>query len=205
MSEPKTVATATNEVVPGLWYWSIDDERIGGFIASAHAIREGDSVVLVDPLPLEEEAFRALGRISAICLTCGSHQRSAWRLRRQLGVQVYAPALVREVDEEPDIRYEEGDLLPGGLEAIFTPGAGTTQHAFMREEPPTVLFTADLFVHPSGEPLGFVPDEYLYDPTEARNSARKLLDLDFDVLCTGHGAPIVGGPKEAIRGLLLEE
>jgi glyoxylase-like metal-dependent hydrolase (beta-lactamase superfamily II) len=205
MSEPKTVAPSTEEVVPGLWYWWIHDERIDGFIASAYAVQDGDSVVLVDPLPLQDEAFRALGRVSAICLTCGSHQRSAWRLRRQLGVQVYAPGLVREVEEEPDIRYEEGDLLPGGLEAIFTPGAGTTQHAFLRSEPPAVLFTADLFVHPSGEAFGFVPDEYLYDPAEARKSARQLLDLDFDILCTGHGAPLLDDPKESIRGLLPGE
>ena len=66
MSEPKTVASTTEEVVPGLWYWWIHDERIGGYIASAHAVQAGDSVVLIDPLPLEEEAFRALGRISAI-------------------------------------------------------------------------------------------------------------------------------------------
>jgi glyoxylase-like metal-dependent hydrolase (beta-lactamase superfamily II) len=204
MSEPKAVATATEEIVAGLWHWSIEDERIGGYIGSAHALRDGDSVVLIDPEPLEDTALRGLGRVSAICLTCGSHQRSAWRLRRQLGVQVYAPALVREVDEEPDIRYEEGDVLPGGLQTFFTPGAGTTQHAFLRSGDPSVLFTADLFVHPPGEALAFVPDEYLHDPAEARRSARRLLDLEFDILCTGHGAPVTDDPKAAISSLLGE-
>jgi glyoxylase-like metal-dependent hydrolase (beta-lactamase superfamily II) len=204
MSEPKAVATETEEIAPGLWYWSIEDERIGGYVGSAHALRSGDSVVLIDPEPLEEDALRALGRVSAICLTSGSHQRSAWRLRRQLGVEVYAPSPVREVDEEPDIRYEEGDVLPGGLQTIFTPGAGTTQHAFLHEGDPAVLFTSDLFVHPPGEPLGFVPEEYLHDPAEARRSARKLLELEFSLLCTGHGRPVTDDPKAAIRALLGE-
>ena len=184
MSEPKAVAAKIVEVVPGVWHWSLEDERIGGFIGSAHAVRAD-----------------GLGDVSAICLTCGSHQRSAWRLRRELGVGVHAPELVREVDEEPDVRYEDGDVLPGALEAFFTPGAGTTQHALLDRER-CVLFTADLFVRPPGEELGFVPDEYLHDPAEARRSARRLLELDFDVLCTGHGVPLVDDPKGAIRALL---
>jgi glyoxylase-like metal-dependent hydrolase (beta-lactamase superfamily II) len=155
--------------------------------------------VLIDPLPLVEAEFARLGAVDAIVLTCGSHQRSAWRLRRELGVQVYAPALVREVEEEPDVRYEEGDELPAGLRAYFTPGAGTTQHSLLHGR---VLFTADLFVNPPGAGLDFVPDEYLADPAQARESARRLLELDFDLLCTGHGKPVAGDPKSAIGGLL---
>jgi hypothetical protein len=202
MSEPQAVAAGVEKVVPGVWCWSLEDERIGGYIGSAHAFRSGQGVVLVDPLPLEETAFRSLGSPIAICLTCGSHQRSAWRLRRELGIQVHAPSSVREVEEEPDVRYDEGDALPGGLQAFFTPGAGTTQHALLLTGETAVLFTADLFVHPLGEPLGFVPDEYLHDPAEARRSAGRLLDVDFDVLCTGHGLPITDDPKSAIRALL---
>jgi glyoxylase-like metal-dependent hydrolase (beta-lactamase superfamily II) len=201
MSEPQAVAARVVEVVPGVWHWSLEDERIGGFIGAAHAVRAGGGLVLIDPLPLEEAAFRRLGDVSAICLTCGSHQRSAWRLRRKLGVDVHAPALVREVDEEPDVRYEEGDTLPGDLEAFFTPGPGTTQHALL-ERGRGVLFTADLFVRPEGAELGFVPDEFLHDPAEARRSARRLLDLEFQVLCTGHGVPLADDPKGAIRALL---
>ena len=157
----------------------------------------------IDPLPLRAAALERLGRVSAICLTCGSHQRSAWRLRRELGIEVHAPALVREVDEEPDVRYQHGDVLPGGLQAIFTPGAGTTQHALLLDGATAVLFTADLFVHPAaGGAFDFVPDEFLYDPPGTRESARRLLDVPFDVLCLGHGRPITADPKAAIRALL---
>ena len=195
MAEPSAIAGAVEEVVPGVLHWRLRDERIGGHWSAAHAV-DG---VLIDPLPLAEEVFRSLGEITAIVLTTSSHQRSAWRLRRELGVPVQMPVGTREQDEEPDGRYAEGDVLPGGLEAIFTPGAGTTQHSLLRGD---VLFTPDLFVRSREGPLEWVPFEYMHDPDEAKRSAEKLLELDFDVLCSGHGAPLAGGAKDALRTLI---
>jgi glyoxylase-like metal-dependent hydrolase (beta-lactamase superfamily II) len=199
VSEPQAIARSVEEVVPGVWHWHVSDERIGGFISAAHAVRSDDRVVLIDPLPLAAEAMSGLGVVSAICLTTSSHQRSAWRLRRELGVPLWAPAASKEVEEEPDKRYSEGDAMPAGLRAIFTPGAGTTQHSFLREG---VLFTPDIFVRPPGEALALIPSEYAHDPEQARRTAEALLDLDFAVLCTGHGTPVTDDPKTAIREAL---
>jgi hypothetical protein len=110
VSEPKTVATSIEEVVPGVWRWSIHDERID-FLGAAYAVKTEDGVVLIDPLPLEQAALDELGDVGAIVLTCGSHQRCAWRYRRELGADVYAPALSKEINEEPDVRYGDGDTL----------------------------------------------------------------------------------------------
>jgi glyoxylase-like metal-dependent hydrolase (beta-lactamase superfamily II) len=206
MSEPNAIAASVDEVVPGIWHWALEDDRIGGFISSAHAILGDDgSTVLVDPLPLESSLLTGLAPVAAICLTAGTHERSAWRYRRELGVPVYAPAAVRLVAEEPDVRYSEGDQLPAGLQPYFAPGPGTTQHALLLPRSPGILFTSDLFVNQPGERLGFVPDEYVHDPEESRKTARRLLDLDFDVLCVGHGAPILEGAKDAIRALLAQD
>jgi glyoxylase-like metal-dependent hydrolase (beta-lactamase superfamily II) len=202
VSEPKDVAESVEEVVPGVWTWHVSDDRIGGFVSSAHAVRGDDGVVLVDPLPLAEAALAGLGDVSAICLTTSSHQRAAWRLRRELGARVWAPAASREVEEEPDERYSEGDVLPAGLQPIFTPGAGTTQHSLLLDLKGGVLFTPDLFVRPPGEPLALIPAEYAHDHEQARQTAERLLDLDFAVLCTGHGAPVVDDPKSALRAAL---
>jgi glyoxylase-like metal-dependent hydrolase (beta-lactamase superfamily II) len=202
VSEPKAVAQTIEEVVPGVWSWTLRDERIGGFLGAAHAVRAQAGTVLIDPLPLEDEAFGRLLPVVAIVLTAGTHQRSAWRLRRELAVAVHAPALVRLVDEEPDVRYSEGDTLPGGLQPYFAPGPGTTQHALLLSGEPSVLFTSDLFVHEPGRALEFVPDEYVHDPAETRETARRVLDLDFEVLCMGHGTPLLENPKAAIRALL---
>src|SRR5581483_3788779 len=181
MSEPTATAQVAEEFLPGLWHWRLADERIGGFVSASHAFRSDEGTVLVDPLPLAAEAFALLGPVAAICLTASVHQRSAWRLRRELGVPVWAPALSREIDEEPDERYAEGDPLPGSGGVLFTP---------------------DLFVHEPGGPLGFVPSEYMHDPAQARASAERLLELDFSVLCTGHGVPVTEDPQGAIRSAL---
>jgi len=204
VSEPRAVAGSVQEVVPGLWHWHLRDERIGGFISAAHAVRTRDGLVLVDPLPLVEDAFASLGPVAAIVLTTSVHQRSTWRLRRQLDLRVWAPAASKRFDEEPDERYVEGDELPGGLDAIFTPGAGTTQHSLLLAENDGVLVTPDLFARADGEDLALVPGEYMHDPAEARRTAERLLDLEFAVLCTGHGLPVTDDPKSAIRNALAE-
>jgi glyoxylase-like metal-dependent hydrolase (beta-lactamase superfamily II) len=201
MSEPRTAAERIDEVVPGVWTWSVHDDRID-FVSTAHAVAGDDGAVLIDPLPLSTDALARLGDVSAICLTAGTHQRSAWRLRRELGAPVYAPALSRQIEEEPDARYGDGDELPGALRAVFTPGAGTTQHTFFLEREDGVAFVPDLFTHLPERGLRMVWEEYMHDPAEARRSIRKLLELPFSVLCLDHGQPLKDDPKGAIRALL---
>lgn len=201
MSEPKAVAQELVEVVPGIFHWAIEDERIGGHISAAHAVVGADGAILIDPLPLAEEAMARLGPVSAILVTAGSHQRSSWRLRRELGVPVWMPALAREIDEEPDERYGHDELLPGDLLALFTPGAGTTQHTLLLDD--RVAFVPDLLVRPPGGELALVPAEYMYDPDQARQSLERLVDEHvFDVLCLSHGAPVTEDPGAAIRTAL---
>jgi hypothetical protein len=205
VSEPKETAAAVDEVVPGVWHWHVSDDRIGGYLSAAHAVAADGGAVLIDPLPLAAEPLARLGEVTAILLSSGSHQRSAWRLRDELGAKLYAPALSQTLEEEPDERYGDGDVLPGGLRAVYTPGAGTTQHTFLLEGEPGVAFVPDLLAHLPGEPLMLVPAEFMHDPAEARRSIEKLLDLPFSVLCLSHGTPILADPKGAIRAALGAE
>jgi glyoxylase-like metal-dependent hydrolase (beta-lactamase superfamily II) len=201
MSEPQAFADRIDEVVRGVWTWSIHDERID-FVSTAHAVSSVDGTVLIDPLPLVDEALAELGDIRAICLTAGTHQRSAWRYRRELGVPVHAPALSKLIEEEPDERYGDGDELPGGLRAVFTPGAGTTQHTLLLDREEGIAFVPDLFANVPEQGLAIVGEEEMPDPDEARRSIRKLLDLPFAVVCLDHGPPVTDDPKTAIGALL---
>ena len=201
MSEPQAVADRIEEVVAGVWTWSVHDERID-FVSTAHAVSGADGTVLIDPLPLVDEALAELGDVRAICLTAGTHQRSAWRYRRELGVPVHAPALSKLIEEEPDERYGDRDELPGGLRAVFTPGAGTTQHTFLLDREGGIAFVPDLFANVPAEGLAIVGAEEMPDPDEARRSIEKLLDLPFAVLCLDHGPPVTNDPHAAISALL---
>jgi glyoxylase-like metal-dependent hydrolase (beta-lactamase superfamily II) len=204
VTEPRAVASTAEEVAPGVWHWLVRDERIRAW-SSAHAVSSPDGTVLIDPLPLAPEALAKLGDVTAVCITAGTHQRSAWRYRRDLGARVYAPALSRQVEEEPDVRYGDGDHLPGGLVAIFTPGAGTTQHTFLLDRDGGIAFVADLLTNYPGRGLAFVAERHLHDPEEMRRSVRRLLELPFALLCLAHGAPLRDEPKAAIRELLARD
>jgi glyoxylase-like metal-dependent hydrolase (beta-lactamase superfamily II) len=200
MTEPKETAQSLQEVVPGVFHWHVHDDRID-FISAAHALRTGEGTVLIDPLPLAGSPLGSLRPAIAICLTSGGHQRSSWRLRRELGAPVYAPALSRTLEEEPDVRYRDGDTLPGGLLAVFTPGAGTTQHTLLLEQP-SVAFVSDLLVRPPGGELALIDKQYAHDIEQARRSVERLLELPFSVLCLAHGEPVTERAKDAIRSAL---
>jgi hypothetical protein len=199
VSEPRTIASAVEPVVPGVWRWGIHDDRID-FRSDAYAVAGPDGAVLVDPLPLAEDALAAIGPVAAICLTGAHHQRSAWRYRRLLGAPVHAPEAGRATEEEPDRRYGPGARLPGGLVAVHAPGPTAANYALLLERPggEGVLFIGDLLLRPADDgPLGFVPDEHVDDPALTRATVRSLLDLPVTVLCSAHGAPAVGDARAA--------
>jgi glyoxylase-like metal-dependent hydrolase (beta-lactamase superfamily II) len=201
MSEPKVIAQSVEEIVPGVWRWFVQDDRID-YESDAHAVVDNGRVILIDPLPVEEAALRSLGTVEAICLTAKCHQRSAWRYRKQFGVKVHAPEGVRPMEEEPDVLYREGDRLPGGLQAIRTPGPEYVHFAFLLAREPGVLFCPDLLMHGAGKELEFVPAQFHDDSAETRRSIERLLNLRFSILCFNHGVPITNDPHAALREVL---
>lgn len=196
MSEPKTVAAAITEIVPGLFHYRIDDERIRSQSDAYAVVRDG-RVVLIDPLPLEASLLKPLGRVEAIVLGAPSHQRSSWRFRREHQATIHAPHAAGGLEETPDAAYQEGDRLPGGLKPIHAPGPGEAHFAFHFEAKPGVLLCTDLW-HTTSRGVEFLPDKYLSDPARARATARRLLELDFDIVCFGHGDPITRGARQAL-------
>jgi len=204
MSEPQGIAQHAEEIVPGVWRWAVHDDRID-YESDAHAVVEQGRVVLIDPLPLAEAALRRLGTIEAVCLTAKCHQRSAWRYRKMFGVKVYAPEGVRSLEEEADVFYRAGEQLPGGLQAIHTPGPETVHYAFWLAREPGVLFCPDLLMHSAEKALEFVPTQFHDDPAETRRSVERLLNLRFSVLCFNHGVPMTHDPHAALREVLKTE
>lgn len=200
MAEPNAVAEAADEVAPGVWQWGVANERIGGAESTGHAVAGPEGTVLIDPVRLAPAALEALGGVTATLLTAQCHQRSAWRYRRELGARVWAPEGTRPMEEEPDERYRAGDLLPGGLRAVHTPGPEEVHFSFLLE--PSVLFCSDLLTNYAGGGLDFVPLQYHDDPPQTRRTVETLLDLDFEVLCLDHGSALSDDPKAAIRALL---
>ena len=201
MTEPREIAEQVEEVVPGVYHWRIHNSNIGGAVSSSHAVATGQGCVLIDPVGLAGPALATLPRPEAVVLTARCHQRAAWRYREELGVEVWLPEDASGADEEPDRRYADGDVLPGGLKALRTPGPERPHYSFLRAGQPGVVFCSDL-VSFDGETLRFIPPEFHEDPAATRRSVEGLLGLPFDVLCFAHGVPLADDPKTALRQLL---
>jgi glyoxylase-like metal-dependent hydrolase (beta-lactamase superfamily II) len=203
MTEPDEVAEAGEPVVDGVWHWRIRNHAIGGAFSSSQAVAGADGeMVLIDPVRLAPEAMAALPLPTAICLTAKCHQRAAWRYRLDFAAAVWAPEGTVPMDGEPDHRYADGDMLPGGLRAVHTPGPEPVHYSFLLERGPGVFFCSDLLGNDPMRGLDFVPPEFHDDPAETRRSVERMLDLPFGVLCLDHGPPVVDDPKAAIRALL---
>jgi glyoxylase-like metal-dependent hydrolase (beta-lactamase superfamily II) len=201
MTEPNEIADELDQVTDGVWHWRIHNASIGGHLSSSYAVATHDGCVLIDPVRLADEALANLPPVQAILLNATTHQRAAWRYRRELGAEVWLPEGARAGDEEPDRRFTDGDVLPGQLRAIRTPGPEWPHFSFLLERS-GVLFVSDLFSNAGDRTLHAVPPGLHDDPAETRRSIERLLDLDFEILCLDHGAPVADDPKGAIRELL---
>jgi glyoxylase-like metal-dependent hydrolase (beta-lactamase superfamily II) len=190
------------EISPGLWHWTARHEHIGVEVSSYYLERER---VLLDPMlpPEGMEWLDEHGPPENILLTNRHHDRHSWELRERFGCSVHC---VRNGMHELEGRgpaepFDFGDELPGGAivheidaicpdeTALYIPAHGA-------------LACADGVMH-YGEELGFVPDKYMDDPERTKQGLReayaRLLELDFDRLLVAHGAPWVGGAKDALR------
>jgi hypothetical protein len=195
-------------VVPGIHHWSLSDDRIGGGRSDAYAVVDDDgAVVLIDPLPIDEAALRRLGTVSAIVLTAGNHQRSAWRFRKAFGATVWAPEGAQGLEEEPDFFYVAGNTLPAGLVSFHTPGPTEAMYTlWVQRHPRSVAFISDLLTHEGGGTPEFVPSEYQDAPLRTRHSVQRILDhLPVQTVCFAHGEPIVGIGAAVLRRALEED
>ncbi|MCP3139848.1 MBL fold metallo-hydrolase [Pyxidicoccus xibeiensis] len=208
MSEPQGKAKRLVEVVPGVHHWTLSDDRIGGTRSDAYAVVDVDgAVVLIDPLPIDEEVLRRLGDVNAIVLTAGNHQRSAWRFRKVFGAPVWAPEGATGLEDTPDFFYVAGDTLPAGLVSFHTPGPTFAMYTlWMQQHPRAVAFISDLLTHEGRGTPEFVPSEYQDEPLRTRHSVQRILDhLPVQTLCFAHGAPIIGDGASALRRALEED
>ena len=203
MTEPKTLARSMTEIVPGLFHYSIQDERIKTQ-SDSYALVDNGRVVLIDPVRLDPAHLQDLGRIDAIVIGTPSHQRSTWSYRREHKVRVYAPEGWKDLEEKPNVTFKTGDALPEGLKPLHAPDPATSHHAFFVDAGPGVLLCTDL-LHVGSKGIEFLPDKYMNDKTQSRDSARRLLEIPFDVLCLGHGNPILEDAKHVVAEMLRRD
>ena len=96
----------------------------------------------------------------------------------------------------------DDEVLPllGGLRVIHTPGHTPGSVCYLAETR-GVLFSGDTAFSDGKRVSRSVPFPG-YNGPHYRESLQRLARLEFDTLCGGHGAPLVGGASDRLRELL---
>ena len=65
-----------------------------------------------------------------------------------------------------------------------------------------ILLLGDALLNPPGKGLQLLPDQFIEDKKQARQSLQKLLEFNFKIVTFAHGDPIVKDAKKALSGFL---
>ena len=163
--------------------------------------------MLIDPVPLSMAALnRIVGHSSRafVLLTSANHERAAGSLRENMRVPIWAHQAAKpDLEVHVDDFFEDNEKLPSGLTAIHLPGCTPGETAFYTPKNGGIVFMGDALVNLDPEiGMAFLPDKYSRDPKQSRDSLRKLLKLDFQIMTFAHGQPIVRDARKRLADLL---
>ena len=197
------------ELFSGIYEWSwFSDEK--GYDFNGHLIVSGGERVMIDPPPMtpeEEDQLKKMGPVSAILITNVHHVREAEKYRHFFSAKVYAPQKdASGMDIKPDITFNDGDRLPGGLEAVGVPdnkSAGETA-LYLRNREGGIWFLGDALI---GVPVGSLSlmsaDKYK-DGTKAKDGVRVLLSRPFEAILVGDGCDVLKQGKSVLERFLAK-
>ena len=101
-----------------------------------------------------------------------------------------------------DYIVEDSDLIPaaGGIRVLHTPGhtPGSVCYSLEQEG---VLFSGDTIFSDQGRVSRSMPFPG-NDKERYQRSLERLAALDFDILCGGHGSPLVGNASSEFRKMM---
>lgn len=159
------------------------------------------------------------GTIDRVIITHGDHGHHGG-----LGhvMDAFSPELLMPADEtklydhleeegydfEPDVAYEDGDVLEGNIRVIQVPGHTEATSALLLEDR-GILISGDVV---DGADRGGLPAGYLLPPPALFNDDHKsaelnlynLLEYDFDTILVFHGSHIFENPKQKLDDYLVE-
>ncbi len=103
---------------------------------------------------------------------------------------------------EVDIQLEGGEVLKplGGLKVIHTPGH--TPGSISLFSPKNKLLIVGDALNKRGKTLRLPPKMASTDLTQAMGSVKRMAELDFDILCFGHGRPLTDGVHTKMQELI---
>ena len=203
------------QLADGLWRWTARHPQwhpgeFGREVAS-YALRDGDLLVLVDPLVTDDGAGSVLDLLDAlaggevaIVVTVPYHARSAEPLAERYGATVHGHPATAKRFADPG-RLSDGPP-PGGL-TFHTIGRPKRYERPVHLPSQRALAFGDAIVEVGGELR-----MWCQDPLDERRLAwyrdvfaptvRPRLDLDVERVLATHGEPILHGGRDALAAAL---
>lgn len=116
--------------------------------------------------------------------------------------------LYEAIDYEPDVQFEDGDILEGNIRVIQIPGHTKATSALLLQDR-DILISGDTM---DGSDRGGLPAGYLLPPpalfNDDHNAAEinlyDLLQYDFDTVLVFHGSNVFDEPKQKLDNYLVE-
>ena len=106
---------------------------------------------------------------------------------------------------DASILLDEGSILPvlGGLKVVHTPGH-TAGSISLYSEKDKILFVGDALQKHYGRPCP--PSKMVSSDLEvALDSIKKMAELDCDIICFGHGKPIMKNGQKMLQKLVTKQ
>ena len=209
LGHPLGYASSVRELVPGLFHWTTFHDAIGVPVSSYYV---EPAAALIDPRVPDAglDAFAGRARPQQVVLTTGLHARHAIRFAEAFGCVIRAsPQALERVGGGLDAElYHDGDEVAPAITAIHVDAIAPDEYALHIAVDEGAIAFADA-LNRYGDVLGFFSDDLLGDDPERvktalKDALRGVLTRDFDHLLFGHGDPLVGGGKSALRAFLRD-
>src|SRR4030095_4733859 len=181
------------ELLPGIFTWPWFSAP-HGYDFNGYWLAVPDGNLCIDPVDAPPEVVAELARrgVARILLTNRNHVRDANRVRSRTGARTaihpsdaaYARGQGAELDDELNVGEQIGPLT-----VVSAAGKSPGEVAF-HWPARRILITGDAVISTPAV------------QAQLRASVRRLLDLDFDTLLVGDGAPILTDAKQRLRELV---
>jgi glyoxylase-like metal-dependent hydrolase (beta-lactamase superfamily II) len=193
------------EILPDICTWSWFSEP-HGYDFNGYLIRDAGGNLCVDPVQPGDRTLAEIERlgVAAILLTNRNHSRAANTIRERTG------APVRIHPDDAAHARGQGTTIDGDLRSaetvgplVVVPAPGKSPGEVVLHWPARrLLFVGDAVIgNPPGQ-CALLREKVMDDPARLRSSVRSLLDVDFDALLFGDGAPILHDAKARLRELV---
>lgn len=199
-----------NEILPGVFHWVTVHDHIN-MPVSSYYLDGPDGAALVDPRVPDEglEWFEGRARPEHVFLTNRHHYRHSGEFATAFDCRVWChrDGLHEFTHGETVSAFEADGESPGGIEVVEIGAICPDEIALLIPWAGAIAFADGLVRTGFDGPLGFVPDFLMGDDAAAVKRGLvaafgRLLERDFDHLLFAHGAPWVGGGREALRAFV---